>query len=210
VGIIPEAAPHWRFMPAEVAPEQWHDPKFRAHRWPETATPFLFDRSVRELLADLGLPAKPRVLAFRYECAGTTAGLGKVDCCRLEVTSPGAVRVWVNGHVCETVDKHRAARSVYNIPVEPNGAAVAPMVVAIEVTLPEAGGATAEPLLQVRLDGVHADTAVETAGNGAGRPVTRRAAVCDLCADQPSGPACVRACAHDAARRVDGRLALPV
>jgi Fe-S-cluster-containing hydrogenase component 2 len=26
---------------------------------------------------------------------------------------------------------------------------------------------------------------------------------CDLCVDEPAGPACVNACAHDALRRVD-------
>lgn len=47
----------------------------------------------------------------------------------------------------------------------------------------------------------------------AGRPIMdpdtgmpiRKATKCDLCAEQPSGPACVRACPHDALERVDFR-----
>ena len=35
--------------------------------------------------------------------------------------------------------------------------------------------------------------------------VTERAAVCDQCSDLPTGPACVYACPHDAAVRVDAR-----
>ncbi|HVT73156.1 MAG TPA: cyclic nucleotide-binding domain-containing protein [Lacunisphaera sp.] len=37
-----------------------------------------------------------------------------------------------------------------------------------------------------------------------GAPI-RRATKCDLCTDQPAGPACVRACAHDALVRADMR-----
>jgi Fe-S-cluster-containing hydrogenase component 2 len=32
-----------------------------------------------------------------------------------------------------------------------------------------------------------------------------KATKCDLCSDQPGGPACVRACPHDALQRVDFR-----
>jgi Fe-S-cluster-containing hydrogenase component 2 len=37
-----------------------------------------------------------------------------------------------------------------------------------------------------------------------GAPI-RRATKCDLCIDQPSGPACVSACPHDALIRADMR-----
>ena len=37
-----------------------------------------------------------------------------------------------------------------------------------------------------------------------GRPIVK-ASKCNLCLDQPGGPACVRACPQDALRRVDGR-----
>jgi Fe-S-cluster-containing hydrogenase component 2 len=37
-----------------------------------------------------------------------------------------------------------------------------------------------------------------------GTPI-KRATKCDLCIDQPGGPACVRACPHDALARVDLR-----
>ena len=41
-----------------------------------------------------------------------------------------------------------------------------------------------------------------------GRPILK-ATKCDLCAGNPGGPACVRACPHDALRRVDFRYADP-
>lgn len=40
-----------------------------------------------------------------------------------------------------------------------------------------------------------------------GQPLLK-AAKCDLCADQPSGPACVNACPHDALQRVDFKTLL--
>ncbi len=36
-----------------------------------------------------------------------------------------------------------------------------------------------------------------------------KATKCDLCITNPGGPACVRACPHDALRRVDFRTAVP-
>jgi CRP-like cAMP-binding protein len=210
VGIIPEAAAHWRFMPGEAAPAEWYSPSFCTSKWPESATPFVLDRTMREFLVELGLSQRPRSLAFRYECPGPGIRPEGIDCYRLEVTSPGGTRVWINGRECHAADKTRAGRNVYTIAADPHGRPSGPMVVAIEVVLPEAGASGVEPLLQARLDGIHAESADEHVGNPHGRPVTRRAAVCDLCADQASGPACIRACPHDAAIRVDGRLALPV
>jgi Fe-S-cluster-containing hydrogenase component 2/CRP-like cAMP-binding protein len=210
VGIVPESAAGWRFLPGEAAPVDWHSAGFCASKWPESATPFVLDRTTQECLAELGLSSRPRSLAFRYQCPEKSLRTDGVDCYRLEVTSPGAIRVWVNGRECHAADKPRGGRSVYTIPSGVDGILPGPLVVAIEVTLPEAGVSGAEALLQARLDGIHTESVDEHVGNPHGRPIVRRAAVCDLCADEPSGPACIRACPHDAAKRVDGRLALPV
>jgi Fe-S-cluster-containing dehydrogenase component len=41
-----------------------------------------------------------------------------------------------------------------------------------------------------------------------GKPILK-ATKCDLCATQPGGPACVRACPHDALQRIDFQVELP-
>ena len=79
----------------------------------------------------------------------------------------------------------------------------------VEVRLLPGGDTGHDPLLQARLDLVPRDGSEGSPGVHAGRPVTRRAAVCDLCAGEDSGPICVHACPHDAARRVDARNGLP-
>lgn len=41
--------------------------------------------------------------------------------------------------------------------------------------------------------------------DGEGRPIVK-ATKCDLCVEQPGGPACARACPHDALRRIDANV----
>lgn len=50
----------------------------------------------------------------------------------------------------------------------------------------------------------HAEAASKFAETGEVTEVTDRAVVCDQCSELPTGPACVYACPHDAALRVNG------
>ncbi|MFM9957411.1 MAG: cyclic nucleotide-binding domain-containing protein [Phycisphaerales bacterium] len=50
----------------------------------------------------------------------------------------------------------------------------------------------------------HAEAAAKYAETGEVTEVTDRAVVCDQCSELPTGPACVYACPHDAALRVNG------
>jgi Fe-S-cluster-containing hydrogenase component 2 len=74
---------------------------------------------------------------------------------------------------------------------------------------------SADVLLQVRLDEVvrpqlPADVDEVTAAEVSQKLVTERAVVCDLCSSLPrQQPACVQACPHDAALRVNARSAFP-
>jgi Fe-S-cluster-containing hydrogenase component 2 len=84
-------------------------------------------------------------------------------------------------------------------------------VLAIQVTGPLVSGAT---LLQLRLDEVRKPTIPEAilkdlAEEITEKLVTEKAVVCDLCSRLPQGPACVTACPHDAALRVDARFNFP-
>jgi Fe-S-cluster-containing hydrogenase component 2 len=82
-------------------------------------------------------------------------------------------------------------------------------LVAARVGVTPAASLGSEPFFHARLDALHEPLDNETPINVVSRPVTRKAAVCDLCAEQPAGPACIRACPHDAAWRVDARAGMP-
>jgi hypothetical protein len=75
---------------------------------------------------------------------------------------------------------------------------------------PDAGDSG--PVLKARLDQIIKPTvALETADDITQKPVTERAVVCDLCSSKPGQvPACVNACPHDAAIRIDARSEFPV
>ena len=63
--------------------------------------------------------------------------------------------------------------------------------------------------LRVRLDEVRQPT-VLGGEEVTQKQVTERAVVCDLCSTQPGRvPACVNACPHDAAMRIDARSDFP-
>ncbi len=210
-GIIPETGTRWRFLPAEdLDGDAWQQRGFRDKNWPESVAPIVLDRTMREELGQRGLRRQSRSFAFRHDfsLAGDAAFAAKG--LRLEVVSAGEVYVWVNGRECLPSEKPRGGRQVYVIAECDYGLRPGSNTVAARVTLLDESDTSREPLFQARLDALPADHGVEgTLLAPGGRPVTRRAAVCDLCAGQAGGPLCVRACPHDAARRVDARLGLP-
>ncbi len=70
-------------------------------------------------------------------------------------------------------------------------------------------------LFDLRLDAVREvkipeEIAKDVADEITEKLVQERAVVCDLCSTLPSGPACVTACPHDAAIRVDARSEFPI
>jgi Fe-S-cluster-containing hydrogenase component 2/CRP-like cAMP-binding protein len=153
---------------------------------------------------------------------------------RLEVTAPDPLtRVWVNGVEVRPADKPgRGGKREYWFPPKPPapergavlaGAAPPPREPASRPMLLCAGrnllavsvsadAAKEGAFLTVRLDEVRKPKVL-----GAGseevtqKPVLERAVVCDLCSSQLGQvPACVNACPHDAALRVDARVDFPV
>ena len=71
---------------------------------------------------------------------------------------------------------------------------------------------SSEVFLKVRLDEVRKPTvASDVAEEVTQKLVTNRAVVCDLCSTQLGQvPACVNACPHDAAMRIDARSEFPL
>jgi Fe-S-cluster-containing hydrogenase component 2 len=70
---------------------------------------------------------------------------------------------------------------------------------------------SADILLALRLDAIHKPEGLaDLADEVTEKLVTERAVVCDLCSSSLGQvPACVNACPHDAAMRVDARLEFP-
>jgi CRP-like cAMP-binding protein/Fe-S-cluster-containing hydrogenase component 2 len=137
---------------------------------------------------------------------------------KLEVSSAGkAVKVWVNGQALEPAEKPKGGTTPFWLPTLPAGPGQPrgpqPLrrgwnVLAVEVSGPPENGGL---LVKARLDEVRRPT-VSTGQDVdvAQKMVTERAVVCDLCSDQLGQvPACVNACPHDAAIRVDARFEFP-
>jgi Fe-S-cluster-containing dehydrogenase component len=58
------------------------------------------------------------------------------------------------------------------------------------------------PYDNIRMVSIRDPEGRQLLSEASGQPLLE-ATKCDLCSQQPSGPACVSACAHDALRRVD-------
>ena len=153
---------------------------------------------------------------------------------KVELMSLGSnVRVWVNGLELVLDDRVKRGRHEYTVPPLAKEKAAKPVaggpppevksasdyfrpgrnVLAVEVVPTCKPG---ETLLQLRLDPVKRpadlpETVEESvAEEVVEKLVTHKAVVCDLCATVTGKePACVHACPHDAAMRVDARTQFP-
>jgi CRP-like cAMP-binding protein/Fe-S-cluster-containing hydrogenase component 2 len=176
------------------------------------------------------MSARDRAVYFRFELRLSSYLLRPDRQFKLELTSTdAAATLWVNGHELQP-EKLKAGKRDYWLPPKPSAPAapLAPAApgkpgVAAKPTSPlqplRAGRnvlaarvtpipGSADILLALRLDAIHkpeglADLAEEVTE----KLVTERAVVCDLCSSSLGQvPACVNACPHDAAMRVDARV----
>jgi ferredoxin len=129
------------------------------------------------------------------------------------------VTVWVNGEELQPDDKPKRGRRDFTLPTGPPAAGAkkpalisGTNVLALQVS---ANAPPAELLLQARLDEVRRPDVSkgideEIAEEITEKLVTQRAVVCDLCTTLTGQkPACVQACPHDAAIRVNARFDFP-
>jgi CRP-like cAMP-binding protein len=228
IGVLPEKALGWRFLPAvAMKGEAWLQPGFQDAAWPIGETPFYLDRETRDVLTyarPKGTPADGPIL-FRHEFHVPAGKVRPESQWRIELTSLSpTVRVWINGHELTSDDKpKRDGRREYSLP--PKAKADAPPPPAITQLLRGGRNVLAvrtaptakstDILLKVRVDEVRRpqlppEEEVKADVEITQKLVTERAVVCDLCSTLGrKKPACVEACPHDAAIRVDARFEFP-
>ncbi len=207
-GVLPDAASGWEVLPAADVPgDDWLRPGSVAPAGVTGSSPFVLDRTLLEVLRQLGHGRASRAIRFRRQVNIPSPTAGRAF--RLEVVAGGELRVWLDGQELVPSEKPRGSRRVYRVTVDPFCRVSGKPVLAAEVELPPEDLASGTVLFQARLDALPTPPPSEERVGHVDRPVTRRAAVCDLCVGLPGGPACVRACAHDAALRVNARAGLP-
>jgi Fe-S-cluster-containing hydrogenase component 2/CRP-like cAMP-binding protein len=169
-----------------------------------------------------------QVVCFRYAFELPSNMVQATNRYKMEVTStdPEAT-VWINGQ--EVTATGKAKKGLREYFIHPRGASeaksAAPVAVPVQAVLragrnvvavrlnPDVGETDMVPIaiLKLRLDEIIKPTvAVAEAEDVIQKPVEERAVVCDLCSAQAGQvPACVNACPHDAAMRIDARTNFP-
>jgi len=128
---------------------------------------------------------------------------------KLEVVSTDeTASVWINGKEIQTTERAKRGVRPFIIAQDAGVLRVGRNLVAVQVKVqPGKEG----PLFDLRLDEVRVPVLpAGVAGDYTEKSYGQLAVVCDLCSDQfGKRPACVNACPHDAAMRVDARFEFP-
>jgi Fe-S-cluster-containing hydrogenase component 2 len=208
IGLIAEGAHGWRYQ--TVGRDACTRLDYHAAGWYAGRAPFV---AGLDFLASLqGLAPHPRPgepVCFRYPFVGDAARLERARGFEIELASADeTAEVWLNGEKLEVSEKARRGKRTFPIPAGQQLLRPGRNVVAALVKPTAEAGAT---LLDLRLDVEQEPEAPdELMGGFSQKVVDRLAVVCDLCSSVPGQrPACVRACPHDAAFRVDALMAFP-
>jgi Fe-S-cluster-containing hydrogenase component 2/CRP-like cAMP-binding protein len=202
LGLLPEGAHGWRFRAAAgLDGDEWTRPGYRDGDWTPGRAPFVFDRDMRAALG-LGEKDPPGEVCFRraFQLAESPTRPEAKYKLWLESKPAGqTARVWLNGKEvpAEKMPFSRGERTFEMAGEDRDFLVKGRNVLAVQL-VPAAG--SLETLLEAAVDEVRPSGAV----------ITLRAVVCDQCSSLPGQvPACVHACPHEAAMRVDARAHFP-
>jgi Fe-S-cluster-containing dehydrogenase component len=227
IGILPKKSRGWRYRAAAGQTENagWYDPSFDDRNWNEGQSPFYYDRQLRDRLS------RPAEMHFRHSFALDSKALTSGNSFQLQVLSLArSVAVWINGSevIRKTSDqaapmKPKDKGESWNLETYlaaghtgPSSRA-APLegqvkgvlrpgrnVVAARVT---ATPNSTDVLFELGLFQLSTPVVPEgMSGEFTQDLVMNRAVVCDMCSAQfGKRPACVNACPHEAAMRVNAR-----
>jgi Fe-S-cluster-containing hydrogenase component 2 len=221
IGVIPAGTHGWRYLPAgalaaaDLADGRWTALAYNDRKWSAGRTPFPLSAAAGLGMSGEGGPEQ--AVCFRHEFRLPAEVARTTSQFKLEVTE-GATAVWVNGQELKTEERPRQSKLgaplaaagikglAYTITREMNVLRPGRNVVAVKVPLPPQG----QTILDLRLDEVRQPPGSTAEVEVTEKPVTERAVVCDQCSSQyGQRPACVNACPHDAAMRVDARFQFP-
>ncbi|MHB1425530.1 MAG: 4Fe-4S binding protein [Gemmataceae bacterium] len=217
VGIIPGSSHGWSYVPASMAKPGWQQRRHADSHWLAGKTPFTLDRDFQDNLLPLGTTHNGEdILCFRYEFSLNAEFLRTPRGFKLEVTSADEeATVWINGsEVAKPAEKPKRGKREYVLKPEMNLFRAGGNIVAVKLTPPPFVPGKKAVLLDLRLDEIHVPDVPapkREAAEISEKLVTELAVVCDQCSSQlGQRPACVTACPHDAAMRVDARFNFPV
>jgi Fe-S-cluster-containing hydrogenase component 2/CRP-like cAMP-binding protein len=211
LGLVPERAHGWRFLSLSKLSGDWMRPEFSDAGWNRGATPFWWAADLRAVVGE-------GPVAFRHDFILPADAVTRPHCglklvidskaAEVDVTGTGRsakvvgfLPVWINGTLVPPDQwKVQGTQYVFELAEDARGKwfRSGRNVIAVRAT-PK--GPAREMLLQLALDRVEESGAV----------IAERAVVCDQCSTLPDKvAACVHACPHDAAMRVDAWTNFPV
>ena len=207
--VIPAGAPGWLWIDdLNVAGDnRWTEPAYRDSTWRTAPTPFCWgidlQQSIMSTAARKKSPTAVGRLFFRYRFP-FDAGRGATSKYRLMATSQGTgLEIYLNGQLLElTQDAPQKKRGEYAATVSGGAFQRGENLLAASVKPLHEFNAT---VLDMRLDELAPESEeVEE------KLVTEQAVVCDQCSSLSGNRhACVDACPHEAALRIDAWLDFP-
>jgi hypothetical protein len=194
---------HWSCEP-HVADENWFALGYVDRNWHHTTSPVLYNIDAAMHVHTVGHDPTAPQFFFRLPFAVAEQVLSEESHCRLVIASQGAgAKLYLNGNLLELAqDARQQKRGEYEARVATSALRATGNVLAATVTGPVALG---EMLLEAHLDLLAAEQEeVEE------KMVTEQAVVCDQCSSLAGDRhACVYACPHEAAMRVDAWVDFP-
>jgi CRP-like cAMP-binding protein/Fe-S-cluster-containing hydrogenase component 2 len=204
--VIPAGAPGWRWtQSAQPPPANWFGAKFADRQWLTGACPFLAGIDTRLLFQALGTTGSAAGdYYFRFQFDVDTAGLDPQRTWRLLATCQGkSAEIYLDGQPLSLQQNpQQTKKGEFEAHLPFDQVRRGTHVVAARVVGPVAFNAT---ILDLRLDlvtGEQEDVEVKL--------VTEKAVVCDQCSSLAGNRhACVYACPHEAALRIDAMAEFP-
>ena len=210
IGLVPNESHGWKLAAQDTLTDRpWQQPAYRDSAWLDARTPVFNNPDLAACLAAGRKSGPPEAVCFRREFNVGFETVAAIKDYTLELTSTDeTASLWINGREMQTKEKAKRGVRTFAITREEAGLKAGRNVVAVLVKLlPGKSG----PLFDLRLDEVRTpDLPHGITGDFTEKNYGKMAVVCDLCSNQRGQrPACVNACPHESAMRVDARFEFP-
>jgi CRP-like cAMP-binding protein/Fe-S-cluster-containing hydrogenase component 2 len=209
LGLVPAKSIGWRAAPAEKLGSDWIQSHYTDQTWPLCSAPLSWNVELQALFAMQGVSTGVTLetpVCFRYSFDVPREIARSDERHEFELITQGSsAEVWLNGQPLTLDSKSKRTGLTCTSTVAAGQLVAGKNVLAVKINGPVAAG---EAVLNVTLNPAPGELSLP-GGMAEVKQVTQRAVVCDLCSSLPTGPACVTMCPHDAAFRVDARVAFP-